>query len=130
MAVSTYRPTHSRGPARARALATTDSRPSIGFVSTFPPTRCGLATFTASLGRALARSSRIGVVACVDAPGETVGAPEVRAEWVRGSAPSLDQALDALHGYDAVILQHEFGLFGGQDGEDVLELVDRLRAPL
>jgi glycosyltransferase involved in cell wall biosynthesis len=125
-----YRSNHTRDPARPRALATANSRPSIGFVSTFPPTRCGLATFTASLGRAIARSSRIGVVACVDAPGETRGAPEVQAEWVRGSSASLDDALDALDGYDAIVLQHEFGLFGGQDGEDVLELVDRLRAPL
>ena len=128
MAVSAYRPAHSpRGPHRARAL---DSRPSIGFVSTFPPTRCGLATFTASLGRALAWTSRIGVVACVDAPGETAGAPEVVAEWVRGSQRSLAEAVDALDRFDAVIVQHEFGLFPGADGEDILELTERMSAPL
>ncbi len=131
MAVSAYRSAHPRrGPLRSRALATIDSRARIGFVSTFPPTRCGLATFTASLGRALARSARVGVVACVDEPGETDGAPEVVAEWVRGSGSSLTEAVDALDGYDAVILQHEFGLFPGPDGEDVLELAEQLSAPL
>jgi glycosyltransferase involved in cell wall biosynthesis len=108
----------------------TPDRPRIGFVSTFPPTRCGLATFTASLGRALERTSRIGVVACVDEPGETAGAPEVVAEWVRGSRRSLAEAVDALDRFDAVILQHEFGLFSGPDGEDVLELVEQMSAPL
>src|SRR5689334_20138588 len=105
MAVSAYRSAHPRrGPLRPPAFATIDPRPRIGFVSTFPPTRCGLATFTASLGRALERRARIGVVACVDAPGETAGAPEVVAEWVRGSHSSLTQAVDALDGFDAVIL--------------------------
>jgi glycosyltransferase involved in cell wall biosynthesis len=99
-------------------------------VSTFPPTRCGLATFTASLGRALARTARIGVVACVDARGDSAGATEVVAEWVRGSRRSLAEAVEALDGYDAVILQHEFGLFSGPDGEDVVELAEQLSPPL
>jgi glycosyltransferase involved in cell wall biosynthesis len=131
MAVSAYRPAHPRRKThRSRALTAVDARPRIGFVSTFPPTRCGLATFTASLGRALARSARIGVVACVDEPGETAGAPEVVAEWVRGSSGSLAEACDVLDGFDAVILQHEFGLFSGPDGEDIVELVEQMSAPL
>ena len=70
------------------------------------------------------------MVACVDAPGETAGAPEVVAEWVRGSHRSLAEAVDALDGFDAVIVQHEFGLFPGADGEDILELTERMSAPL
>ena len=101
----------------------------IGFVSTFPPTKCGLATFTASLAGALSDEVRIGVVSCVDESGETLGAPEVIGEWVRGSAASLTAAVEALDDYDAVIVQHEFGVFGGPDGDDVLELLARLRPP-
>lgn len=104
-------------------------RPSIGFVSTFPPTRCGLATFTASLADALSDGSRIGVVACVERPGEAAGVPVVVGEWVRGSGESLDEAVRVLDGYDSVIVQHEFGLFGGGDGADILELVARLDTP-
>jgi glycosyltransferase involved in cell wall biosynthesis len=103
---------------------------SIGFVSTFPPTKCGLATFTASLARALSGACRVGVVSCVDEPGETVGAPEVVAEWVRGSDRSLEAAGRVLRNYDAVILQHEFGLYTGADGADVLDLVARLAPPV
>jgi polysaccharide biosynthesis protein PslF len=103
---------------------------SIGFVSTFPPTKCGLATFTASLARALSGSARTGVVSCVDEPGLTPGSPEVIAEWVRGSDSSLTGAVRALDRFDAVIVQHEFGLFGGDDGEDILELLEELTAPV
>jgi glycosyltransferase involved in cell wall biosynthesis len=103
---------------------------SIGFVSTFPPTKCGLATFTASLARVLARTRRVGVVRCVDEHGEASGAPEVVAEWVRGSDRSLEAAAHVLRDYDAVIVQHEFGVYGGADGADVLELVARLAPPV
>ena len=35
-----------------------------------------------------------------------------------------------LDRFDSVIVQHEFGLFGGEDGADILELVGRLRTPV
>jgi glycosyltransferase involved in cell wall biosynthesis len=103
---------------------------SVGFVSTFPPTKCGLATFTASLAGALGATGPIGVVSCVDERGETVSSPEVVAEWVRGSRSSLAGAAQALAAYDTVVVQHEFGLFGGEDGADILELVSRLEMPV
>jgi polysaccharide biosynthesis protein PslF len=105
-----------------------EHRSSVGFVSTFPPTRCGLATFTASLARALPPAWRTGVVSCVDRPGETGSSPGVVHEWVRGSRSSLRRATRALDGFDTVVVQHEFGLFGGRDGEDILELVAGLTA--
>ncbi len=106
---------------------------SVGFVSTYPPAKCGLATFTASLAEALVASgsaSAIGVVSCVDDPGPMTVPPEVIAEWARGSRPSLEAAARALSGFDTVIVQHEFGVFGGPDGADVLELVSRLAVPV
>ena len=131
MAVST-RPTLDlqRRAARRRHSTAADPRRSIGFVSTFPPTKCGLATFTASLAAALEPSCRTGVVSCVDEPGETAVSPGVVAEWVRGSRASLHGAARALEEFDSVIVQHEFGVFGGPDGEDILELVSRLSSPV
>jgi glycosyltransferase involved in cell wall biosynthesis len=108
-----------------------DSPLSLGFVSTYTPTRCGLATFTASLTQALdLDSDDIGIVSCVDEPGVVDHPSNVIAEWVRDSKDSLDKAVVALNAYDAVIIQHEFGIFGGSDGEDVLELVTRLEVPV
>jgi glycosyltransferase involved in cell wall biosynthesis len=36
----------------------------------------------------------------------------------------------ALNGFDAVLLQHEYGLFGGRDGEQVLDLIHGLEVPV
>ena len=103
--------------------------PSVAFVGTYPPTRCGIATFTVSLRRAMALR-RTAVIACVDEPGAVGRGPEVLAELVRGSAVSLDEAAAALDPFDVVILQHEFGIYGGEDGSEVVDLVRRLDAPL
>ncbi len=119
-----------RADARVRALSTGDRRPSVGFVSTFPPTKCGLATFTASLAGALAPAWRAGVVSCVEELGETASSPAVVYEWVRGSLASLHGSARVLEGYDTVIVQHEFGLFGGRDGADIVDLVERLDSPV
>jgi glycosyltransferase involved in cell wall biosynthesis len=104
---------------------------SLGFVGTYAPTKCGLATFTASLTQALEiDSDDIGVISCVDEANVIAHPPEVVAEWVRGSEESLEDVVEALNRYDAVVIQHEFGIFGGQDGEDVLDLVTRLEVPV
>ena len=103
----------------------------LGFVSTYGPTKCGLATFTASLTQALELDSEnIGIVSCVDEANVTSHPADVVAEWVRMSEASLENTADRLNEYDAVVIQHEFGIFGGQDGDDVLTLVARLDVPV
>src|SRR5258708_7495499 len=104
---------------------------SLGFVSTYGPTKCGLATFTASLAGALdIDADDIGVISCVEEANVTPHPAAVVAEWVRGSDASLANAVSVLNRYDAVVVQHEFGIFGGPDGEDILELVSRLDVPV
>jgi len=98
-------------------------------VSTFPPTPCGLATFTQSLLRGLAgHGVDVDVVRVLEAV-EPV--PKgVRTHLVNGSPESLAAAVTALDGYDVVLLQHEFGIYGGPDGEEVLELLRGLSVPV
>jgi polysaccharide biosynthesis protein PslF len=105
----------------------------VGFVSTYQPTKCGIATFTESLGQAMAlpgHRRRFGVVSCVDEPAVVEQPPAVIAELVRGSGDSLDSAVGALDEFDAVVLQHEFGIFGGESGCDVVDLVAQLTVPV
>jgi glycosyltransferase involved in cell wall biosynthesis len=105
----------------------------IGFVGTYPPTKCGIATFTAALSRAMAPAGsghRVTVVNCTDRPGVSSRAPEVVAELVQGSSASRSTAAAALAGVDVVVLQHEFGIFGGEDGNEVIDFVEQLTVPV
>jgi glycosyltransferase involved in cell wall biosynthesis len=106
---------------------------SVGFVGTYPPAKCGIATFTASLAKAMAAAGtgqRVGVVASVERPGESTFPPGVVAELVRGSEASSLAAAAALDRFDVVVIQHEFGIFGGPDGSEIIDLVERLHVPV
>jgi glycosyltransferase involved in cell wall biosynthesis len=101
-----------------------------GFVSTFPPTQCGLATFTAALRDALVHSSAdLGrVVRLVDTPAPPPG-DEVVAQLVANDSASLDRAAEQLNLCDIAIVQHEYGVYGGADGSEILHLLDQVRVP-
>lgn len=102
----------------------------VGLVGTYPPTRCGIATFTASLAGALADAGcRIGVVACVEAGAPLLHSAEVVAQLVAGSTKTREAAIAALAGFDVAVVQHEFGIYGGEDGSEVVNLVRELSVP-
>lgn len=42
---------------------------------------------------------------------------------------SIIRAINALNGMDIAIIQHEYGIYGGEDGEEVLALMQNLRVP-
>ncbi|MBU3717224.1 MAG: glycosyltransferase [Actinobacteria bacterium] len=105
--------------------------PSIGIVSTFPPTACGLATFAAALARGFETvgASDIGIVRC-DADGSPVPDHRVVGNLINGDHESIADAAAVLNTFDCVVLQHEYGIFGGHDGDDVLRLLDRIDVPV
>jgi glycosyltransferase involved in cell wall biosynthesis len=112
-----------------RAAAPLPRPPAIGMISTYPPTQCGLATFSAALIQHMQLSAgSLGVVQVVDEPGSRPG-PEVVAQLVNGSADSAGAAARHLNGFDVVVVQHEYGIYGGPDGVDVLGIVDALTVP-
>lgn len=99
-----------------------------GFLSTYPPTLCGLASFTASLRSALPAGSAGGVVRLVDTVTDARPAGVV-GELVPGSVASARQAAALLNRDDVAIVQHEYGIYGGEDGEDVLAVLAMLSVP-
>ena len=99
--------------------ATRARPPAIGMLSTYPPTQCGLATFSAALIQHLQLAAGgLGVVRVVDDPDLRSG-PEVVAHLVNGSPESSVAAVRRLNGFDVVVVQHEYGIYGGPDGVDV-----------
>jgi glycosyltransferase involved in cell wall biosynthesis len=111
-------------------------------VSTLPPTACGLATFGAALSRGL--ESRPGVevegVRVIDGPStDTVGykhdAPRSsegmrpRHPWFVEDHRSLLDTVDRIDQLDGVFVQHEYGIYGPDDGVVVLDLLDRISVP-
>lgn len=101
-----------------------------GFVGTFPPTQCGLATFTAALRGALLHSTTDEgwVVRLVDESAPRPG-EEVVAQLIANDSASLHHAAAQLNQCDVVILQHEYGIYGGADGSEILHLLDEVRVP-
>ena len=102
----------------------------IGFVSTYQPTLCGLATFSASLFQELVTSSASHgrVVRVVDTPQPRLSRDVVE-ELVAGDPASRIRSAAALASCDVVIVQHEYGVYGGPDGDEVLPFLAALDAP-
>lgn len=105
-----------------------------GFVSTYPPTHCGIATFSASLITAIQSvgSHSASVIRLIDADNQEtsrIPAPEVVTVMKAGDPASLSNAVDLLNELDVAIVQHEFGIYGGPDGDEVLTLLRSLRIP-
>ena len=101
---------------------------SFGIVSTFPPTSCGIATFSAALAAGLiADGASVDVVRCGPSP-------EIEDVLVTASLtendPSDRIAVDALNANDVVIVQHEYGLYAGPDGASILELIAGVDVPI
>ena len=108
----------SLGSGRARSL---------GIVSTFPPTSCGIATFSAALAAGLiAAGKSVDVVRCGPSPDEEDVLVTATLDTIGGRGP----AVGTLNTKDAVIVQHEYGLYDGPDGASVLDLVSDLVVPV
>jgi len=100
----------------------------IGIVSTFPPTQCGLATFTVALADGLtAHGAEVRVVRVAD--GSPSESPMVVGEVINGRLATLASAADMLNLCDVAIIQHEYGVYGGEDGDEVVEILGSLTVP-
>ncbi len=99
-----------------------------GILSTYPPTPCGLATFSAALARGLEMNgATVGIVRVAD--GTASPDPRVLAEMDNGVPRSLAEASIALSGCDVAIVQHDYGLYGGADGDEILDILRDLTVP-
>jgi len=103
-------------------------------ISTFPPRACGIGTFAADLRATLAGTDAVSaadLVAVVHEPSspQRRGVLATIAQAVRGDYVRTARMLGRLD-VDVVLLQHEYGIFGGPDGEYVLSFARELAQPL
>ena len=102
--------------------------PSFGILGTYAPTPCGLATFSAALADGLtARGADVNVVRIAD--GDISDAPYVTGELMSGSTSSIEATCELLNHNDVVVVQHEYGIYGGPDGDEVVRIMSGLRVP-
>ncbi|THH41760.1 glycosyltransferase family 4 protein [Neolewinella litorea] len=111
----------------------------IAFLGNYPPKACGIGTFTNSLARAVLSNLRAteiqeyAEVIAMEEPQDDHAYPE---EVKRKIRPQVVQDYRDTAAYlnrerfDLLVLQHEYGIFGGDDGAYVLHLLDDLRIPL
>lgn len=102
--------------------------------STYPPRACGIGAFSFDVRAALLGEpgiDHVDAIAVVNEPSNperneilATVSQAVRGDYVR--AARLLGRLDV----DVVLLQHEYGIFGGNDGEYVLSFAQQLTRPL
>ena len=107
---------------------------SVALIGTFAPRKCGIATFTTDIFEKLRdHQPDIGVdVYALDDPASPLTYENVVDTIDIGDEASFEQGARKINesGVDAIWLQHEYGIFGGQDGELVCDFIDRCAAPL
>ncbi|MEN6566080.1 MAG: glycosyltransferase family 4 protein [Veillonellales bacterium] len=102
----------------------------VAFLSTYPPRECGLATFTEDLVNSLDKMSLVQPSVIAVAKQEDYVDPRVKFIVNQQERSSyLQAALWANRHADLLIIEHEYGIFGGDCGEYVLDLAKGLRIP-
>ena len=111
------------------------SAPHAAYVSSYPPRECGIATFTSDVLTCVDKLTRLGrgfVVAINDGDKRYAYPPIVKHRIERDVISSYDDAAAFVSASDCRVIniQHEYGLFGGLWGSNLLRFMDRVRQPI
>lgn len=115
-----------------------DKKPAIVFLSTYPPRECGIATFTQDLLHYSQKIPGFGfrykVAAFNLSPLDTYKYPrEVCWEIDENSKKDYTNLAVEINNdanISGVILQHEYGIFGGVEGEKILYFMEKCKKPI
>jgi len=111
----------------------------ISCIGNFPPRQCGIATFTRDLIESIIKNKREkkikaeAYIIAMNDPDQTYNYPEeVKFEIRQEHQRDYLKAAKFINYSDAniCVLQHEFGIFGGDSGIYILPLIHRLKIPL
>lgn len=106
----------------------------LAYVATYPPQECGIATFTRDLATAISKYTPFSdpFVIAVGEVADIEQFPKiVRFQITKSDPESYIRAAELVNDSPVrgVSLQHEYGIFGGPDGEYVLKFVEKLKKP-
>ena len=105
----------------------------IAFLSTYPPRECGIATFTEDLITFMDYSGMINThVIAISNSKNCIYDKKVKAQ-IRQNERSdyIDMAkLLNTSNIELLVIEHEYGIYGGDQGEYILDLVDNLEIPI
>lgn len=107
----------------------------VAFISSFPPRKCGIATFTSDLIKnagAAAKGQFEPLVVAMRSDSTLKYNDPVKFEIRQDVKSDYICAADYINfsHVDVVSVQHEFGLFGGEAGSYLSLLLNRLKAPI
>lgn len=107
----------------------------IAFIATYPPRECGIGSFTQCLVNSLINDdeeNEVIVISMDDNLEKYSFPPEVKFTIHQERQIDYLKAADFINrsGADICILEHEFGIFGGQSGVYILPLLHKLKIPL
>jgi glycosyltransferase involved in cell wall biosynthesis len=116
------------------------SSPRVAFVGTYPPRECGIGTFTYDLVNAFDSidATRLSTVVAMNDYGQMYDYDlhdyQGRVRWqIDADDPdSYTEVADEINRsrIQVVNIQHEYGIYGGQDGEYILNFMRRLDKPI
>jgi glycosyltransferase involved in cell wall biosynthesis len=105
------------------------------FLGSYPPRECGIATFTKDVVDSY--DQRFGghsEIIAIEEPGapQRDYPPTVVANLIQDDRGSYREIADIVnhHPCDALNVQHEYGLFGGENGEWIIDLIALVRKPV
>ncbi len=107
-------------------------------LGTYPPYEDGISTFTADLVKAQRMLFEPGIrfqVAAVDITGIERSRYPKEVRWMvrrdrKADYLSLAENLNKRSDISCIIIQHEYGIFGGVCGDYLLEFLDRIKKPV
>lgn len=107
----------------------------VAYVSTFPPRKCGIATFTADLVNAINQLNQLRDQRVISIDDRRLFKPTFEGFEHKIGRDFLEDYLlmaDFLNqsSVDVVNIQHEFGIFGGEAGEYICGFLDKLNRPV
>lgn len=111
------------------------AKPRITYMASYPPRECGIATFTKDLVEAVDRAypgNPGRIVALNESQGTYRYGPEVKFAVTVDDLDSYREAAQYVNRSKAELLciQHEYGIFGGENGENLFAFLDVLQKPL